>query len=432
MRLPATGVVLIAAVFVVPFGGCNKPTADSIQLWKTTEKGPEKLHEALADHSVPANLRAQAAVAMVDIGRGEEVDTVIAGMPADDRAEIAKTLIPGYAAAMTAQGPAGERTLEYRDALFSLRQSVPAEDKKRIDAILLPALENDFKAGKLRQGRHSLDKMLSAIGPESNAMMVTVLGMDVPYGPTADVLAKIGDEASRDQGAAALIARAPKLKAADKRPELIYKALGALGGPTAVKYLEEKVTAGNKDDALLATRALGERRDPAVLPFALKIAGDSKADKTIRDEMFGVVEGIGGLDAEKGLVTIISSDKDEIVRYRAFESLMVARKADGIQPGLEAFPASASYKKVDVDDLLVKLIEKQGAAARPALVKTLGSRAPLARMTAAMALEQMGHAADAPALEKVAGDTAPVKGFPAGETVGKQATRAAESAKKRP
>jgi len=99
---------------------------------------------------------------------------------------------------------------------------------------------------------------------------------------------------------------------------------------------------------------------------------------------------------------------------------------------LEAFPASASYKKVDVDDLLVKLIEKQGATARPALVKTLGSRAPLARMTAAMALEQMGHAPDAPALEKIAGDTAPVKGFPAGETVGKQATRAAESAKKRP
>jgi HEAT repeat protein len=412
-------------------GGCSKPTADSIQLWKTTEKGPEKLHEALASHSVPPDLRGQAAVAMVDIGRGEEVDTVITGLPADDRAEIAKTLIPGYGAAMTEQGGAGQRALDYRDAIFSLRQSVPAADKQRIDAILLPALETDFKAGKLRQGRHSLDKMLTAIGPESNAMMVSVLGMDAPYGPTADLLAKIGDDTSRDKGAAALVARAPKLKA-DKRPELVYKALGSLGGPTAVKYLEEKVTAGNKEDALLATRALGERRDPAVLAFALKVAADPKADKTIRDEMFGVVEGIGGLDAEKGLVTIISSDKDEIVRYRAFESLMVARKADGIQPGLEAFPASATYKKVDVDDLLVKLIEKQGATARPALVKTLGSRAPLARMTAAMALEQMGHAPDAPALEKIAGDSAPVKGFPAGETVGKQATRAAESAKKRP
>ena len=440
MRGPGTGTTLLAAVFVaglpvVPiFAGCSKPTSDSIQLWKTTEKGPEKLHDALADHGVAPKLRAEAAVAMIDIGRAEEVDTVIAGLPAGDRAEIAKTLIPSYEAAIAAQGPGGaaEKGLAYRDALFSLRQSVPAEDQKRIDAILLPALENDLKAGKLRQGRHSLDKMLTAIGSESGAMLVRVLGTDAPFHQAADLLAKVGDEATRDQGAAALIARVPKLKTSEKRPDLVYKAIGTLGGPNAVKFLQDKIGGGDKEEALMATRALGERRDPAVLPFALKVAADPKADKTLRDEMFGVVEGIGGLDTEKGLVGIISSDKDEIVRYRAFESILAARKADGIQPGLEAFPASASFKKVDVDDLLVKLIEKQGPAARPALVKTLGSRAPLARMTAAMAREQVGRAPDAAALEKLSGDSAPVKGFPAGETVGKQAARAAEAVKKRP
>ena len=433
MRVPASGVNLLAAVLVAVcpmVGGCSKPTSDSIQQWKTTQKGPERLHDTLADHSVPAKLRAEAAIAMIDIGHAEEVDTVMGGVSADDRAEMAKTLVPGYEAAMGADR--GERGLAYRDALFSLRQSVPAEDRKRIDAVLLASLEEDFKAGKLRQGRHSLDKMLTAMGPDASAMLVRVLAMDVPYAQAAQVLAKIGDEASRDKGAAALIARIPKLKTTDKRPDLVYKALGGLGGPTAVKYLEEKVTSADKEDALMAARALGERRDPAVLPFALKIAGDSKADKTMRDEMFGVVEGIGGLDSEKALVGIISSDKDEIVRYRAFESILAARKADGIQPGLEAFPASASYKKVDVDDLLVKLIEKQGQPARPALIKTLGSRAPLARMTAAMALEQIGRAPDAQALEKLAGDSAPVKGFPAGETVGKQAAKAAEIVKKRP
>lgn len=146
-----------------------------------------------------------------------------------------------------------------------------------------------------------------------------------------------------------------------------------------------------------------------MLPFALKIAADPKADKAVRDEMFGVVEGIGGLEAEKGLLGIISSDKEEIVRYRAFESELAARKAEGIIPGLEAFPGSASYKKVDVDDLLVKLIEKIGQPARPALVQALGSHAPLARMAAAMALGQVGHAPDAPALEKLATDSSPVK-----------------------
>ena len=432
MRDPASSVILLAAVSVGFLGGCNKPTSDSIQLWKTTQKGPERLHDALADHSVPPKLRAEAAVAMVDIGHAEEVDTVIAGLPADDRSEIAKTLVPSYEAALSAQGPAGERVLDYRDALFSLRQSVPVEDQKRIDAVLLPSLENDLKAGKLRQGRHSLDKMLTAIGSDSGAMLVRVLGTDAPYTAAAQLLAKVGDEPTREKGAAALVARAPKLKTTDKTPDLVYKAIGGIGGPTAVKFLEEKVTSNDKEDAVLATRALGERRDPAVLAFALKIAADPKADKAVRDEMFGVVEGIGGLEAEKGLVGIISSDKDEMVRYHAFESILTARKSDGIQPALEAFPVSGTYKKTDVDDLLVKLIEKQGGAARPALVKTLGSRAPLARMTAVMALEQIGHAPDAPALEKLSGDSTPVKGFPAGETVGKQAVRVAEIVKKRP
>jgi hypothetical protein len=148
--------------------------------------------------------------------------------------------------------------------------------------------------------------------------------------------------------------------------------------------------------------------------------------------MFGVVEKIGGLDAQKGLLEIISSDKEELVRYRAFESALVAGKNEAIGPALEAFPASASYKKVDVDDLLVKLIEKMNPSPRPALEKVLASAAPLARMTAVLSLEQVGKAADAPALEKLAGDTSSVKGFPAGDTIGKEAARVAEALKKKP
>src|SRR5215813_11393195 len=104
MRVPASGAILLAAVAVAEWCGCSKPTSDSIQLWKTTEKGPERLHDALADHSVPPKLRAEAAVAMVDIGRSEEVDTVMSQLPAPDRAEIAKTLVPAYEAAINAQG----------------------------------------------------------------------------------------------------------------------------------------------------------------------------------------------------------------------------------------------------------------------------------------------------------------------------------------
>ncbi|HVV51494.1 MAG TPA: HEAT repeat domain-containing protein [Polyangia bacterium] len=423
----------MAFALALPAACSSRVTSENIALWKTTEKGPDRLHEALADHTVAPKLRAEAAVALVDIGRAGEVDAVLAAAPADDRAEIAKSLEPAYEVAM--KDPSPDKSLAYRDALFSLRRLVPPDDQKRIDATLLPALEAELEAGKVRQGEHSLDKMLTAIGPDSSAMLVRVLGTpDAPYVQAAELLGKVGDEAARDRGAAALVARAPKIKAKEKdHPDLFPKALGALGGPTAVKYLEGEVNGGpgKEEQAVRATRALGERRDPAVLPFALKVAADPKADKAVRDEMFGVVGTIGGLEAEKGLLGIISSDKEEIVRYRAFEVELDARKADGIVPALEAFPASASYKKVDVDDLLVKLIEKLGQPARPALVQALGSRSPLARMTAVMALEQIGRAPDAPALQKLASDTSPVKGFPPGDTVGKEAAAAAEIVKKK-
>jgi HEAT repeat protein len=411
-------------------GACNKPTSDNIQIWKTTEKGPERLKDALADRGVAPRLRAEAAVALVDIGQAEAVDAIFATLSVDDRAEITKSLAPMYEVAM--KDPSPDKALSYRDALYSLRQYATPDDQKRIDGALLPVLEADLRAGKLRQGRHSVDKMLTAIGAESGAMLVRVLAEPASdYPQAAELLGKVGDETARDKGGAALLARTPKGRLPEKQQAQLMRALGVLGGPTAIKYLEERALGPHREDAANAVRALQERRDPAVLPFALKVAADPHADKLIRDEMFGVVENIGGLEAQRGLLGIISSDKEEIVRYRAFESVLAASKVDGIVPALEAFPATVAYKKVDVDDLLVKLIEKLGQPARPALVKALDSRSPLARMTAVMALEQMGRAADAPALEKIAGDSTSVKGFPPGNTIGKEAARVAEAVKKK-
>ena len=439
MRHPFSASARAAGVALMALGlgglglACNKPSSDNIQLWKTTEKGPERLHDALADHGTPARLRAEAAVALVDIGRAEEVDTTFQSLPAEDREEIAKSLEPLFEVAM--KDPTPDKALSARDGLYSLRQFVTPDEQKHIDAALLPVLEADLKAGHLKQGRHSVDKMLTAIGSDSGAMLARVLAEpDAAYPQAAELLGKVGDADAREKGGKELVARAKadKPRKKGKEPEgAIFKALGVVGGPTAVTYLEEKVLGANKDEAALAVRALQERRDPAVLPFAVKVASDPKADKIVRDEMFGVIEAIGGLEAQRGLLGIISSDKEEIVRYRAFESALTAGKLDAIQPALEAFPAAVSYKKVDVDDLLVKLVEKLGPPARPALVKTLESQAPLARMTALMALEQVGRAPDAPAAQKLAGDSTTVKGFPAGETIGKEAARVAEVLKKK-
>jgi hypothetical protein len=422
-------VTRVAALSILLLGApaCQKPSSDNIQLWKTTEKGPDKLRAALADSAVIPKLRAEAAAALVDIGRADDADAEIARIPTDERVAIAQNLIPLYEVAI--KDPSPERAVAARDALFSVRGVVGPEDQKRIDGALLPSIEADLRSGRLRAGRHSIDKVLTAIGPDAGAMLVRVLAQVPPSYPlVADMLGRIGDDQTRAAGAEELIAYSKKAKFA---PPALWKALGRIGGPVANKALEERAGSANRDDAVTAVRAMRERPDAALLPFALKVAADARADKLIRDEMFGVVESIGGDDARQGLLSIISADREELVRYRAFEVVLAVSKADGVIPALDAFPAGVAYKKVDVDDLLVKLIEKIGAPARPVLVQALGSPAPLTRMTAVMALEQIGRAADAPALQKIANDTTALKGFPAGETIGKEAMRVAEIVKKK-
>ena len=69
------GIVAMAAA-------CAKPSSENIQLWKTTQKGPERLHDAVADSTVAPRLRAEAAAALVDIGRADDAEAVMGQIPA--------------------------------------------------------------------------------------------------------------------------------------------------------------------------------------------------------------------------------------------------------------------------------------------------------------------------------------------------------------
>ncbi len=419
-----------AVCLLLALAACESVTSERIQTWKGTQKGPEKLETALSDGNVAANLRAEAAAALVDIGRPEKVDEIMAAMPAGQRWEILKTLVEIYIKGMSS--PKLPKAREARDALFSVRPYAPPEERQRIDGVLLASIEKDLANGRFTGGRHSLEKILAAIGPASGPMLVKLLGEPKsPYKGLADLLVKVGDESTRDKGGAALLAR---ISPGKEIPTDMWLALGLLGGPTVTSYLAGKMEKGSTEDAIAAAKALQQARFPTVLPLALKIAGDAKANKELREEAFGVIEKIGGPEAVKGLVHIIAHDKNDLVRYRAHEAALEAGKADAILPALQAFPGNLSFKREDVVDFLVKDISKLGATAKPQVLAALVSPSALARMTGILALEapvasnpngHLGGPEDAAALLKLADDKASIKGFPAGETVGAEAKRVA-------
>jgi hypothetical protein len=428
--------LLCAAGVAVAVAGCESVSSDSIQRWKTTQKGPGKLADALKDSSVAPNLRAEAAVALVDIGQADDVDRMMAGIPSAQRWEILKTLVPLYGERMKDPDVVKARTA--RDALFSLRELAPPEEQKQIDAQLIPSIARDIREGRLGGGRHSLEKMVQAIGPAIAPTLVALLeDPRVPFGGAAELLGHVADDATRDRASAALVQRAVAM---GELPVAMWRALGTMGGRAANNFLMQKVEKGFERDAVAAAQALQQRRDPTLLPFALRLASDQKANKTVRDEMFGLLEKIGGGEAQRGLVHIIATDPAEVVRYRAYEAALAANGAAAVVPALEAFPAGGTYKKADVVDFLVKDLAKLGPPARPAVDKALASRAVLARMTAVLALEAplgadpkktLGEPADAAALARLSSDRGTLKGFSTGDTVGKEAARVAALLQKR-
>ena len=412
---------------------CESVSSEKIEQWKGTQKGPPKIEEALRSSSVAPGLRAEAAAALGDLGMPEKVDEVMAALPAEQRSEILKSLVPIHIKAM--ESAPVPKARDARDGLFSVRAY--AQEKTRIDAAILTSVEKDLKDGRFVGGRHSLDKMLTAIGAASGPMLVRLLqDPKAPYKGLAELLLKVGDESARDQGGAALVRRA----AAEKEiPNDLWIAMGTLGGQNVTDFLAQKLLNGPPAEAALAAKALQQARYPSVLPLALKIAADPKANNLVRDEAFGVVEKIGGPAAQKGLVEIIANDKKDLVRYRAYEAALEAGKVQAVLPALQAFSDKLSFKKEDVVDFLVKDITKLGFPAKPAVLVALSSPSALARVTAIWALEaplanprqSLGAASDAAALLKLADDKASPKGFPAGVTVGAEAKRVAAALQKR-
>ncbi len=425
----------LLGILLLGLAACESVSSEKIEQWKGTQKGPPKIEEALRSSGVAPGLRAEAAAALGDLGMPEKVDEVMAALPADQRWEILKSLVPIHVKAM--ESAPVPKARDARDGLFSVRGYAQPEERQRIDAAILTSVEKDLKDGRFVGGRHSLEKMLTAIGIPSGPMLVRLLqDPKAPYKGLAELLLRVGDEAARDQGGAALVRRA----AAEKEiPNDLWIAVGTLGGQNVTDFLTQKLLKGPPAEAALAAKALQQARYPSVLPLALKIAADPKANNLVRDEAFGVVEKIAGPAAQKGLVEIIASDKKDLVRYRAYEAALETGKVEAVLPALQAFSDKLSFKREDVADFLVKDISKLGLPAKPAVLSALSSPLALARITAVWALEaplanprqSLGTASDAAALLKLANDKASPKGFPASVTVGSEAKRVAAVLQKR-
>jgi hypothetical protein len=417
-------------LLIVLQAGCG-PSDERIDSWKTDPEGEAKLVAAVKDAKLAPPRRGRAAANLVEMGRGVEMESALAGFDVAERASVVPFLVPRLAAWLDLPDPT--RSGDARDALFALREQAPTEEaRKTVDNVLLPALVKDVKAGRERAGRNLIKTILVNIGAPAIPLLTPLLADPaVPYATPVEVIDKVAELPAKEEAGAALTKRA---RALTEVPEPIWPALATLGGKEAADYLMATVERAKEPDAERAANALLKlRRTPGVGEFSVRVALAETTTPTIRETLFQVAEKDASEATGKALVALIASTKDRETRTRAFAACLKAA-ADGklILPALEALPLDQRWNLQQVrDDFVSPINGRPGFETRRPLFKAMESKSPLARLIGIWGIEHMGFSSDAEKISKLVGDSGAVKGLPSGMTVGREATRAIAELKKK-
>lgn len=393
--------------------GCEV-TPEQIETWKGTEKGPGKLLDALRGDAVKEPLRAQAAAALIEIGRGPQVQETLSRMPESERRAIVPLLLPLLLRRVedgTATGTAtvkGRAPAEAKDGLFRLRPFLSASERERADQALVAWTTADL-LGRMSAGSIGTETILTTIGSRAQEPLLQLLrgrGADSPEVlPAASLLGRLADAEGKRRGAEALLRLLPppSPKAAIGIPtgtDGLLRALALLGGPAARDYLLALVQGGPGPPTLRgkALSALGEGHDPAALEPALRLAADRREAAGVREAAFYYLERIGPI-AVPGLCRIAADPQDPgptgtIARFRAVEAALTAGGPAALAAVLAALPQGRDYDRDDLTAYVAHRVTALGPGALPALREQLAAKSWVARAAALLALSELGTAED--------------------------------------
>jgi len=370
------------------------PTPEKIARWKETERGPRKLRETVQKNGLAPSLRAQALVALVEVGMAGDAVGDLANIDAGDRRAIIHEAVPRLAEVARGSGIAGSATTraqrEAKDALFVLRTDAAPDDRAAADAALIEWTTADLN-GRMSSGGHSSEQILLAIGPKAAPRLAELMqpGSSQLVGAAA-IFGKVADTDARARAADMLIQRIQKAGPRGLDDEAL-QALGLIGGPRATAFLVDQAEhardEATREKALLAL-AQGNLSagDSALQAAALRIAGDKKAPGKVRESAFQLLEKMP--TAVTGLIALMH-DPDETVRWRAVEAALAAGKDKAVVPVLEALNPAGKYKPEDLDSYVVHDLVLVGPTALPPLQTELGSKNAVARKVAQSAVAQL-------------------------------------------
>jgi hypothetical protein len=489
MRPGLRNIILqLGLVALIATSGCRVGQAD-VDTWKGTVKGPGKMVAVMQADKYDLDLRAYAALSLVEMER-HDVDGVVELLNAMDkldaptRDKIIQALVPGLLKLMQATDPTQNaavegppaRQIRAKDAAFALVAYSTPDSRKALTDAVMRWYTADFN-GRSLSGNYSAEQVVRALGSSAATTLVDALGSRLPQQALvklAELIGQVGDAAAKKRAGQKLVAIEAEMRGDAFLTWLkneIAQQLGAEGAGAKDAQRIEKAAKVNRekfidegaipamanlaDQPEVATRlltiaadkdaSLTERRTRALralegkvreehLHQLLALALDPNAPTAVQDYAFDRVGDIRSPKAIAPMWPLVQDAEKQRQRWRAGELVLAIGGTSVLSEFFSKLPTGAEVR--------YEPEELEGYAAR------IGQMAPLPVSVAAAQLsspnwwgrvialsfyQRKGTDADVPMMSRLLGDNASVKGknWEPGTTVGKVAKQAIDGLRER-
>jgi hypothetical protein len=473
-------------LLVLAAAGCKVGETD-VDTWQGTVKGPGKMVAVIQADKYDLELRAYAALGLVQMERHDvdgvaELLSAVDKLDAPTRDKIIQSLAPGLvkltqasqpAASPAAEGPPALQ-IRAKDAAFALITYASPESRKLLTDAVMHWYTADFN-GRSLSGNYSAEQVVRALGSAAATTLVDALNARLPQQALvklAELIGQVGDADAKQRAGRKLVAIEAEMRGDEFLKWLkaeIAQQLAGQGGVDAQRvdkaakvnrekfidegtipamaYLADQREVAARLLAIAADRdaSLTERRTRALqalqgkvreeqLQQLLALALDPSAPTAVQDYAFDRVGDIRSPKAIAPMWPLVEDPDKQRQRWRAGELVLAIGGSNVLSEFFAKLPSKGEVK--------YEPEELEGYAARmgqmtplPVSVAAAQLSSPnwWGRVIALSFFQRKGTDADVPMMSHLLGDSAPVKGknWEPGTTVGKIAKQAIDGLRER-
>lgn len=478
--------LLVSAALVVSLLGC-KVTADDIDYWKGTVKGPGKIVAVMVSEGYPIELRSKAALALVEMERQDvngvsELQQALMRLDESTRREVIDRMVPGLVAMMrggeTAQGESSDAEgppavqVRAKDAAYLMTALASPQARPQLIEAVVGWYVVDFN-GRSLAGNYSAEQVIRSLGGPAAAMLVDALNPHMPQPALvkiAELIGQLGTADTKRRAAERLVDIERQMESAqfvDWLKEKIVAAIRAQqpdaridpnrvtaaaslnresfindGALPAMKFMASQPVVVNRLIEIAQTagtdEATTERRKRALqalegnvneshLDAFLAMALDGNNPIAVRDYAFDRVGDIRSARAIPPMWPLVQNATDQRLRWRAGEMVLAIGGPEVVQEFFDKLPSgeNVEYAPEELEGYATRM-SQMNPPPTDRVRAQFQSPDWFDRVIALRYFERRGTAADVAQMQRFTGDGAAVKGprWAEGFTVGKVAEEA--------